>query len=88
MIKDIQFDQLIKQQFGNSEKFQKLENQIKNVRQTMSKYDEFKKLKVKTQFEFCVTIAIIATQTASQSLQGVKLLGNVNSETLEYSIDR
>lgn len=88
MKKDIQFDQLINQQFGNSENFQKLKNQIKNVRQTMSKYDEFKKLKVKTQFEFCLTIAIIATQTANQSLQQIKLFGNVNTETLEYSIDR
>lgn len=88
MKKTEQFNKLIYQAYGVTDLFDKLGNQIKNVRETMLKYDEFKKLSAQSQFDFCCTICMIATQTSREDLSKVKLSGRDLKEVFEYSINR
>lgn len=88
MIKTKQFDKLIYEAYGVTDLFEKLGDQIKNVRETMSKYDDFKKLSAKTQFDFCCTICLIATQTSSQDLQRLKSQREEGKYLFKYSINR
>ena len=88
MKKTNEFEKLIYQAYGNTNLYNKLGNQIKNVRKTMSKYDDFKKLSAQSQFDFCCTICMIATQTSREDLHKVKLSGRYSKEVFEYSINR
>ncbi len=88
MTKTEQFNKLIYQAYGVTDLFDKLGNQIKNVRETMSKYDDFTKLSAQSQFDFCCTICMIATQTSREDLNKVKLSGRESNEVFGYSINR
>lgn len=83
-----QFNKLVYQAYGVTDKFEILSNQIKNVRETMSKYNSFRRLNVQNQFDFCCTICMIATQTSRQDLENVRLSRKDNIRILEYSINR
>lgn len=89
MNKAEEFNKLIYQVYGANNSYDNLGNQLKNVRETMLKYDDFKKLTPQSQFDFCCTICVIATQTSIEDLRKVKSLGRDSSkEFLEYSINR
>ncbi len=88
MKKTEDFNKLIYQAYGVTDLYDKLGNQIKNVRETMSKYNEFKRLSAQIQFDFCCTICMIATQTSREDLNKVKLSGRELKEVFEYSINR
>lgn len=88
MKKNEQFEKLIYKAYGVTDLYEKLGNQIRNVRLTMSKYDDFKKLTAQSQFDFCCTICMIATQTSRQDLSKVKLSGIDPNEKFDYSINR
>lgn len=88
MNKTEQFDKLICQAYEVKELQDKLGNQFKNVRETMLKHNDFKKLSAQSQFDFCCTISLIANQTARQDLQKVKLSGRLESEIFKFSINR
>ena len=88
MNKTEQFDKLICQAYEVKELQDKLGSQFKNVRETMLKYNDFKKLSAQSQFDFCCTIALIANQTARQDLQKLKLSCRSQTEIFEFSINR
>ena len=88
MKKTDEFNKLIYEAYGVTDLYDKLGNQIKNVRETMSKYNDFKKLTPQSQFDFCCTICMIATQTSREDLHKVKLSIRDSKEVFEYSINR
>lgn len=88
MKKEEEFNKLIYNAYGVTDQFEKLGNQIKNVRKTMMKYEDFQKLKAEVQFEMCCTICVIATQTARQDLEGFRILGKESTQVFDYSINR
>lgn len=88
MKKNEQFEKLIYNAYGVTDLYEKLGSQIRNVRLTMSKYDDFKKLTAQSQFDFCCTICIIATQTSRQDLSRIPFSGIGFNEVFEYSINR
>lgn len=86
--KKIEFERLVYRAYGVTDLYIKLGDQVNNVRQTMSKYNDFEKLTAKSQFDICCTICIIATQTSREDLEKVKLSGRESKEVFEYSINR
>jgi lysyl-tRNA synthetase class I len=86
MKKTQDFNKLIYQAYGAKDLYDKIGNQIKNVRETMSKHNEFKRLSAQSQFNLCCTICMIATQTSSELLN--KLNSKQLKEVFEYSINR
>jgi hypothetical protein len=88
MKKTEDFNKLIIKAYGVLDSYHKLENQLKNVRQKMLIYNEFKRLSAKRQFDFCCTICLIATQTSMQDLNVLRTFGIEANEDFEYSINR
>jgi len=88
MKKTDEFNKLIDKAYVASDLHDKLGNQIKNVRETMSKYNDFKKLTAQSQFDFCCTICMIATQTSREDLTKLRSSGRDLNEVFEYSINR
>lgn len=88
MKKTEEFNKLIYQAYGASDVYDKLGNQIKNARETMSKYNDFRQLSALSQFNFCCTICMIATQTSREDLYKIKLSGKESKEVFRYSINR
>lgn len=86
MKKDLQFEELIIKAYSSNDNYLKFKHQLLKVRSIMIKYDDFKNLTAKSQFDFCCTICVIAVQTARHDLTKVKNYGTNFHEDFEYSI--
>lgn len=81
------FEQYIDDAFFQENSYEKMRHQLLHVRQKMSIHKSFSRQSVKAQFEQCVTILIIATQSQTDVIHNIRILRKPETKEFPYSID-
>jgi hypothetical protein len=86
--KNKKFEQLTWDAFSQKSNYNKVRHNMIRARDIMSNSNaSFQELPVEIQFDYCVTIVLIATHTALKDINKISIIKKANTESYEYSID-
>jgi hypothetical protein len=57
------FEDHVFKAFSQNEQYDKLLHQLKEIRRHLMEHDTFKRMKTKGQYDMCITVALIVTNT-------------------------
>ncbi len=80
------FEQLVFSEFGQMDDYDQILHQFNSIRGIMSDIPSFKKMTINMQYHYCVSIALIVTQTLTGQIMRDKPISPCNDGGGKYDV--